>query len=484
MRKDFKKLCKKCDDLLKGNSDNLALNAISILHVLRGHPEILKEYNFFLNKKLLTSKDELHVSLPFIKKIFSFFLSFLTNKKNFFYLKKPKKIDCLIVSHLINPKHLNKKNDFYFGSLQSKLLNNKLSSLIVLRNFTGKNLKTLSRLQFNAKHYKVILSDFFKIKNEIKSVKLFFKEFFRIKLQKKNFDKNTSFLKTIGKIKYLKSIFSNIRISEQVDSLINLHKPQYLFITYEGHAWERVVIRKIKENHPKVVIIAYQFSIITKYHHAIFRPLKKTYNPDFIMTSGSVTADFFRKSTISKKSKIFIYGSEKAELGSRVSHSRNHFLILPEGFLNETKILLDFSILAAIRNPKFKFFFRFHPLVNKHEYINKNYPNKLPNNLIISENSLEQDFKNCKYAIYRGSASIIEAVSCGLIPLCYKLKNEVNFDPLFEFGNKLFKINNVSYFEKLALNEKIIQKEFLKIRNYCKKYFQKPSLSAIKHIIF
>jgi hypothetical protein len=41
---NFKKLCKKCDSLLNDNIQNIALNAISYLHVLRAHPEILRKY--------------------------------------------------------------------------------------------------------------------------------------------------------------------------------------------------------------------------------------------------------------------------------------------------------------------------------------------------------------------------------------------------------------------------------------------------------
>jgi hypothetical protein len=39
MKNSFQKLCSACDVLLKKNSRNLTFNAISSLHVLRGHPE-------------------------------------------------------------------------------------------------------------------------------------------------------------------------------------------------------------------------------------------------------------------------------------------------------------------------------------------------------------------------------------------------------------------------------------------------------------
>jgi hypothetical protein len=63
------------------------------------------------------------------------------------------------------------------------------------------------------------------------------------------------------------------------------------------------------------------------------------------------------------------------------------------------------------------------------------------------------------------------------------LNNEVNFDPLFQFKNKLLKIENVSQIEKLLLNKKSIKKELLKIKKYCSKYFAKPNVKILKQII-
>jgi len=47
MIRKYKKLCENCDYILKKNSDNIILNAITFLHVLKAHPESLKNYSFF-----------------------------------------------------------------------------------------------------------------------------------------------------------------------------------------------------------------------------------------------------------------------------------------------------------------------------------------------------------------------------------------------------------------------------------------------------
>ena len=482
MKINFKKLCKKCDSLLNDNIQNITLNAISYLHVQRAHPENLKQYSSFYNKKKKNNNQSNFFSMSLVKKILDLLLFIIKREKLFLYSNQPKKIDCLIISALIKADHLIKKKDFYFGSLQSRLSICKLSSLIALRNFTGKNLRALSKLSIDKKHHKVVLSNFFNIKSEIKIILLFLKEFFRIKILKKKSNKNSNFLKTIGKIKYLKSVFSNIRISEQVIFLIKLYRPKHLFLTYEGHAWERIVIKKVKEFFPKIKIIAYQFSIVTKYHHSIFRPLDKVYNPHIIMTSGSITADLFRRMNLGKTSKILIYGSEKFKRKAYTDQPEKNILILPEAFCSETKILFNFCVLASTKLPDFKFYFRLHPLVKKIDFINENCMQKIPDNLFISNNTLAKDFKKSKYAVYRGSASIIEAVNCGLIPIYYSQKNEISLNPLYKFEEKPFKINNVTDLKNtLKINFKV--NKLRKIRGYCRNFFQQPNSNTIKSII-
>ena len=108
MIKIFKKLCKKCDSLLNNNIKNIALNAISSLHVLRPHPEILRQYSFITIKKKNNNQSNFF-SISLIKKILDFLFFIISNEKLLLYSRQTKKIDCLIISHLINTDHLIKK---------------------------------------------------------------------------------------------------------------------------------------------------------------------------------------------------------------------------------------------------------------------------------------------------------------------------------------------------------------------------------------
>ena len=54
------------------------------------------------------------------------------------------------------------------------------------------------------------------------------------------------------------------------------------------------------------------------------------------------------------------------------------------------------------------------------------------------------DIKLSSHAIYRGSTSILEAISCGVFPLYYFKMGELSIDPLFLIKNKKHWIKNIN----------------------------------------
>ena len=87
------------------------------------------------------------VDINFFKKIIYFSLKFFKKKKNFnFFLNKDYKY--LILSHFVSYDHLDFNNDFYFGSLASKL--NKDKVLFVLIDHIGfKKRNVLKKIKGN-----------------------------------------------------------------------------------------------------------------------------------------------------------------------------------------------------------------------------------------------------------------------------------------------------------------------------------------------
>jgi hypothetical protein len=61
---------------------------------------------------------------------------------------------------------------------------------------------------------------------------------------------------------------------------------------------------------------------------------------------------------------------------------------------------------------------------------------KLPANVVLSvDKSLEQEFAQARYCLYRGSSAAVHAVRAGIKPYYLALPGELPFDCLFEIGD-------------------------------------------------
>lgn len=455
--KEFIKLCDYCDKILFNYINKISVIAYSRLHIIKNHPELnhiyLKKHKSRINQK------------KFFFKIFNFFKDFIASNSNA-YFKEKKKVKVLILSSLVNINHLNHKDDFYFGKIQKKLNKFKLSSKIILRNFTTYSEK---KLFHNLKLNKVILSNrtiyILEFIYLLIALKEYFRFFFFIKKNEINKFKNFFSFKSFIDIIY------NYRLSSQISFLIKIFRPKYLIITFEGHAWERVLISKIRTKFKHIKIYAYQFSTITKNHHSLFRSLGKKFDPDCIFSTNKFTKKIFNKEY---KCPVKVIGSNKLENYSsqnKKKTKKNSVLILPEAFPEETNMLLKFAIDISKIYKEFDFYIRLHPMFNlKDLKIRiKNYKN-----FHVSNANIKEDFNRCDIVLFRGSASAIEATAYGLKPIYYGKYNQSNINPIFESLKRKFYVNEPSKFKNAVNSFNQLDKK--KVRNYSKNYFEKMKI--------
>ena len=133
----YKKICFLSEDILKNHKENILIQSINELHVVRPHPIFLKQY-LILGKSFFSVR----ISILFIKNFLSLFFNliksiFVKSKSNF----KEKKIKFLFVSHLLDENQVydKTKKDFYFSHLIEHL--NKKNFCISYINHTKKNFK-------------------------------------------------------------------------------------------------------------------------------------------------------------------------------------------------------------------------------------------------------------------------------------------------------------------------------------------------------
>ncbi len=464
--KYYKQICKFCDKVLLSKGSTKYTYSISALHVLKEHPVLLSMY--FKNKSI---KNENNTT--FFKKLFVYLKNFIYEKKNF-KLKKNQKTGSkvLILSNLINESFASKEYDFYFGNIEKNLNKSGIKTLTVLRNFTNDNSKKIEKLLPSSK---ILL---FKKTGFIKEIFIIYKmlaEYLSIK-RKFKIPKINNLKPYFLSFFSMRSMVNNLRLYYQLKELIIIIKPSLFIIPYEGHAWERLIIKMVKELNIKTKIATYQFSISTKHQHSLFRPLKKEYNPELILTSGNITKKYFQEKY---SCEIKILGSNKYKKPPKINKKKNVILIIPEAFHSETDKLLNFTIDLAKILPSYKFIFRFHPMMERKKFDYKilNYKN-----IQFSKNTLEKDLFISKFVLFRGSAAVFEAVINKVKPIYLDIKDQPNINPFIEFFPKNYNVQNVKQLLKLIKLEKKrkIDKQLIKFAN---DYFTKINLKAIKSSI-
>ena len=286
------------------------------------------------------------------------------------------------------------------------------------------------------------------------------------------------FFKNLNMFKFSGSAYNNLKLLLQFHQILVKYKPKFVFLTFEGHSWERLIINHIRKKFPNIIIISYQFSILTKYSSSIYLNLGKKFKPDIILTSGNYTKNKFIKNLDSKIKYINI-GSNKYSSIKLKKSKRADVLVIPEGFNSESIKMLQFTISAASYFKNKKFIFRFHPMVDQNFFFKYFSINKkeIPKNLIFSKKKFIDDVNISKYIIYRGSAASIQALSLGKVPIYYQLPGEINIDPLFMLKNKFY-VKNIFELDSV-LNDKSLKNKNKKNVFFTKEYFDKPNFTSL-----
>ena len=393
------------------------------------------------------------------------FFFFLFDNKNLYNFKSEKKIDLLIVSNLVNLE-LNK--DYYFGNLEKILEKKKINCIKVFRNLS--NQKTKFFFQYKKKNFN-LLSKRTKIFQECKYIYIFLREYLFYKsLRKYNLLK-----KNLGFFDYF-SMIANMRTADQISDVIKILNPKCIIFTYEGHAWERLLIYEC--NKMKIITIAHQFSIIKQNQHGIFRNLKNGYNPNYIATSGNITKSLFLKKKV--HSKIFRLGSCKFQKEVKKNFKQKKILVAIDTDFIMMQEMLNFVENLAIKNSNTLIIIRLHPLSFSNFFYLNFIKKKIKNifNIKISYDTLETDLKKSEILIYRESSICILALNYNLKIIFFGNDKKLNcFDDKFPDQHIIKHSEDID----LILNKKYINKKYFD--NYKKNYFTKFSPNNLIKVI-
>ncbi len=485
---NFEKLIEILDEVLKEN-EGMNVRAIPWLHFIRYHPVFNSQYQILFSNKY---KFLFFLIILYIKGIINIILTLLRSlfiKPSNSYLSEIKNIDIFYVSHLINPNVDNKK-DFYFDDLISRLGNEGYSFAGLLINHLKTNLTDdIKKITERKRNY--ILSASLDFKTEIEfatiQIKVFLK--FLFKSESNQLKSRINFL--ISGFSISRPTFLNIRLSFIFKKLLDYHKPKLVFITYEGHAWERILCNILKVNFNKAKIIGYQHSFIFKNQHAALKSFDFNFDPHYILTSGEISRERIINSNIAKNIKVDILGSKRFGDTNNTNirpakKFSNRVFVIPEGIESECKILFDFCLNYSLRRDNLEFIFKLHPQISLNDFVNKNpiYKN-LPKNC---QWFTKHSFKNSDWVLYRGSTFIVELFKKGLQPIYLSHKSDYKSIDIFEGKFKHRKIISSTKDLDLLVEKESIGKltndiEINSLLNFSKKIYSPVNRSILNKLI-
>ena len=460
---------------LTSNINNDFVLSNPFFHINRKHPETIKKYevinsnNFYLLFFNLLTK-------YLLKKFANFFLSLLEKNNDNFINKNSKKKD-FILSHLLNKNQLIKNEEIYMNNVIDKLINPSIPKIILLNCTDLRNAVLFKNIPNKVISNKLILNIRL---NFFKEFKIFLNQIYEsFSFFKKSFTNNI-----IHRKFYLLAFLSfyhpqfryNLITLEQLKKIFSVNHITNLFLTFEGHAIDRAIIRLAKKNNIQ--------NIYGYYHPPLFDNLIFTKykfssdcNPDYLITSSKNSYNFFKKIYKNKTLCVPKINIKISNLKLKFK-KKNFCLVLPEGLHEDIIFFIKNISKIANKNLDIKFFFQLHPGIDVTYYKKIIDKLNLPNLSVINNNGIQK--KNVKWCLYTGSSSVLEnVVRYKMIPIHLRYNKFYNLDCLFKIKDNSIKktfFNNskLDQYFKIYLNKKINSVTFSNLNlvtKYCSEFF-------------
>ena len=477
----YRALCSSCDRLLLADDSNIDRVAIPWLHVIRPHPNFLKQYVSIFRSR---------GSCYFILTLRRLAASVSNLVKSCFHRREfwstagvlPTSCDVLIISHFLSNSFLENDDDFYYGPIASSLVSQGISSTIALLNHTAESSDIICAKWRPTKIPRVILTS---LLGPITELTLYRRALFAalrlissLPVLSNEFDIRIALRAAVEAVS--PEAISVLRISIQIQELVVRLQPSTLVLTYEGHSWERIAFASARAVIPQIVCIGYQHAAISYLQHAVQRPLAKLFNPDLILTSGYISRFKFLSNSLLFNVKVETLGSVRCvhrqplRTYLAVNHGQKTCLVLPEGTMSECNVLFDFSLRCASLLPNINFVWRLHPSICFNSLVLKNPQYRdLPCNIIISTSSLLDDISISYWALFRASTSIVQASVSGVRPVYLSFPGEIPINTLFDIHHLHSQVVEPKDFIDLTLEPEnnFSLSSFNALQDYCEQMF-------------
>ncbi len=229
---------------------------------------------------------------------------------------------------------------------------------------------------------------------------------------------------------------SNFLIANEVARHAQVLAIENFVYSFEGNPHEICILLKLHSSSPELKLHPYQHAPIIPSQAGLYRELLFFGKRTLLLTSGSVTKNYFQsvQEKLGLRFSILEAGSAKYQLppirlqGSGSSRIED-VLFLPEGdeqnFIHFVKVMIK---LSRIRGD-LSFVIRKHPSLKISSRALASLGSQMPTNCKISNRPLGEDFHNSKICIYRSSAAAIESTIFGVYPIHIDFDNEFALNP-------------------------------------------------------
>jgi len=438
--KEYTILAKALNDLVVRYQEKIDMLSHNNIHLIREHPIFLSKYESIFDDNFLkfTAKCFYRLIYGVFSLIFSLRNSYQDNKISKSVNKEDK---LLFISHFLNKSILG-KDDFYYGKLPDYLEG---KNTILYINHQNKWYKNLNEYWPSSKANRVLLSKNTNIINELflitKILFGFFRYFLNIFNSKNyiNFKINLFLTSTY----FSNSTLFNLRMYYQFSYYLKKANVNTVIFTFEGHAWEKLLILASRRAGVKKVI-AYQHANISKFQNSIFK-FQGIFKTDYVLSSNMHGFE--------KLSKVYnnvnLVGSMRVNKKTSLNNFRlfvknKQFtcLVVPDGILSECINLFSFTLESARLNKNINYIWRLHPLITFDMIKKRNNFNSLPKNIILSNNPIEKDIDHSSWVVYRASTAVLPAALSGLRPIFFPQKGNLQIDPLYFLDKKWKKFSS------------------------------------------
>ena len=450
--------------------------------------ELAKHRSYFSNDSLIRSACW-HIASCAM----SIVLMLISTRGNFSGDKPAGEVNAVIVSHMVSEPSAESSVDGYFGNFCEKLSDVGVSSKTLFINHIGrKGCKSVTNNNglYLTSPYRDLKSELSILLDQICSA---------FRLWKHSLQEQRKLARRFVRCGISASVtsvaLSNRRIACQLFDGIDELDPSYVILTYEGHGWERLLIRAINRKKPNVKIIGYHHSIIFSGHRAIDCSFGKDSLPDFVVTAGDITAGILKNVPTKSGLKPFALGSPKAN--DFVGHEKKTdagqaiVLLAPEGvkeevlaFLQLAKELVDLGCFNEIR-------LRLHPLMQSgalRSWFDDNFDYET--SVVVSNCHLEEDLAAASFVVYRASSVAISALAVGTPVTFYDRAGISEFnDPIDPDLDLHFSASSSGQMETVLADVKdliSVHKKWtvavVNAQRYAQQYFSPWSSAAISRI--